>query len=79
MRFAEAGEIAEAGLALTGEGDPHASVPLQLARLNAREGLTNDYGALHLEAQAVARTAHETADPELIFEARRGVLGLARV
>ncbi len=76
MHFAQAREIAEAALAVTGEGDPHAAVPLQLARLNALEGLTNDYGALHAEAQVVARVALETADPELIFEARRGVLRL---
>ncbi len=76
LRFAEAQAIAEAGLAATGDADPQAAVPLLLARLDALEGLTNDYRALLDQAEDVLRSALDTADPDLIFVARRSVLGL---
>ncbi len=76
MRFAEARSIAEAALRLTGEDDPQAAIPLRIARLNALEGLTNDYLALYAESREVVRVAEASADPDLAFAARRVELGL---
>jgi class 3 adenylate cyclase len=76
LRFDETTSIAEAALALTGRDDPVASVPLLIARINGLEGLSNDYPALHLTAQEVVAVARRSADPDLVFDARRVALGI---
>ena len=74
IRFADAQSIAEAALEITGRGDPQVAVPLLLARLQAVEGLTNEYAALRDEATNVLALAEADGDAELVFSARRAVL-----
>ncbi|HET7727504.1 MAG TPA: adenylate/guanylate cyclase domain-containing protein [Candidatus Limnocylindrales bacterium] len=74
IRFAEARDAAERALPyLMSDRD---RIPVELALLRAREGLTNAYEALAGEAAGVAARATATGDAALAFEAERLATGL---